>query len=504
MGPRILVAAVVGILVGVFAASFIPLGFAAAGFAALLCVSAFLVSFFDSHKRRPLIIMGIFLVSFSIGILRMNGAALSSDPALSSALNTEVTIEGVVFEEPDVRESSTRIFLHADVLIPPQSDSGHESEDTEKVRIDAGILAIAPPHSSVRYGDRVRAEGLLRVPEAFDTGSGRQFNYPAYLAKDSVLYELAFADVEVLSSGEGSLIKKSAIWIKQKFLEGIGSALPEPHAGLAGGITVGAKRGLGESLTDVFISVGLIHVVVLSGYNIMLVMNGAAWLFSRAPRLLRLFVGAFIAIFFALMTGGAASSVRAAAMAVIGVIGRATGRVYLASRALGIVALAMVLWNPFLLSFDPGFQLSVIATLGLIWFTPVVKPHLPWITERFALREIAASTIGTQIAVLPLLLYQNGLLPIYSFFANVLALVAIPPAMIASAIAAIGGLIAGPLAPVIAFPAYLLLAYITAVAEFFSSLPFASISIGQFSGFWLFLAYVLMFAIFIFIKKRPG
>jgi competence protein ComEC len=232
----------------------------------------------------------------------------------------------------------------------------------------------------------------------------------------------------------------------------------------------------------------------------MLVMNGALRIFSGAPRLFRLFLGAFIAIFFALMTGGASSSVRAAAMAVIGVVGRATGRLYLASRALGVVALGMVLWNPFILAFDLGFQLSVLATLGLIWFTPIFKARLKWITEKFALREIAASTLGTQLAVLPLLLYQNGQLPLFSLPANLLALAAVPPAMFFSSIASVGGLIAGPIAPIIAFPAYILLSYIIDVAKFFASLPFASVAIGAFSAWWMFLAYAGMFGGFVFVK----
>ncbi|MEK7086230.1 MAG: ComEC/Rec2 family competence protein, partial [Patescibacteria group bacterium] len=472
MKEHLLIAVIFGFLAGVFARSFYPLGFAAAGFVTLLAVTALLFAYLDNAKRKLLIILAIALVAFAGGILRMNSAVLVGDPELTARLDKKVTIEGIVFDEPDVRESNIRISLRADALVFAGTT----------IAIHAGVLVVAPHNTPVKYGDRARAEGTLRLPQSFDTGNERQFNYPEYLAKDGIGYELAFAQVERLSGGERNIIKKSAIWVKQKFLEGLGLALREPQAGLGGGITVGAKRGLGKDLSDIFITVGLIHVVVLSGYNIMLVMNGATRMFSSAPRLFRLFLGAFIAIFFALMTGGASSSVRAAAMAVIGVVGRATGRLYLASRALGVVALGMVIWNPFILAFDLGFQLSVLATLGLIWFTPIFSARLKWITEKFALREIAASTLGTQLAVLPLLLYQNGQLPLFSLPANLLALVAVPPAMLATAIASVGGLAVEPIASLIAFPAYILLTYIIEVAKFFASLPFASVAIGAFSA----------------------
>ena len=519
MQSHILFAVIIGFLIGVFARSFYPLGFATAGFVSLLAVTAFIFAYFDEAKRKSLIIIAVALVAFAGGVLRMNSAVLVGDPELTSRLNKEIIVEGVVSEEPDVRESNIRISLHADTLVSarpvrekPLRDVGAEAAPKSEafsngasttIPISAGILVVAPRDTSVKYGDRVRASGLLRTPESFEVGEGREFNYPEYLAKDGIGYELAFADVELLETeSEANALKAGAIWIKQKFLEGLGNSLGEPQAGLGGGLTVGAKRGLGKDLTGIFITVGLIHVVVLSGYNIMLVINGALKVFSRAPRLFKLFLTAFIAVSFALMTGGASSSVRAAVMAVIGVVGRATGRLYFASRVLSIVAFGMVIWNPFLLSFDIGFQLSVLATLGLIWFTPIFSEHLKWITKKFALREIAASTLGTQLAVLPLLLYQNGQLPVFSLPANLLALIAIPPAMAASTIASVAGLIAEPIATLTAFPAYLLLTYIIDVAKFFAALPFASLGISAFSAWWMFLAYAVMFGALVVIKKR--
>jgi len=516
MRTRLLFAVIFGFLAGVFARSFFPLGYSVAGFAVLIAAVACAFAYLDEQKRKSLIIFAVALVAFAGGVLRMNSVVLVGDPELTSRLNKEIILEGMVSEEPDVRESNIRISLKADKLVlgtspvrslahasAPEGPLGQAtSNGASTIPISAGLLVVAPQDTSVKYGDRVRAKGVLRLPQAFDSGEGRQFNYPAYLAKDGIGYELAFARVESVEGGnEANILKSGAIWIKQQFLRGLENSLPEPAGGLGGGITVGAKRGLGKDLSDIFISVGLIHIVVLSGYNIMLVMNGALRMFSHAPRLFRLFLGAFIAIFFALMTGGASSSVRAAAMAVIGVVGRATGRLYFASRILGIVAFGMVVWNPFLLSFDIGFQLSVLATLGLIWFTPIFSERLKWITEKFALREITASTLGTQFAVLPLLLYQNGQLPLFSLPANLLALVAIPPAMAASAIASLAGLIAEPVATIIAFPAYILLTYILEVAKFFASLPFASVTIGTFSAWWMFGSYAVMFGGLVFIKK---
>lgn len=466
-----------GFLAGVCLRSFVPLGISFVLFLSLCSLAGVLVGAMMRTSARGLLI-ALALLASSAGVLRMDAAILQPDPAFTSALGKEVAFEGIVFNEPDVREASVRV--------PVRLESG------------AGVLVIVPSHTSVRYGDRVQAEGVLRLPESFETGEGRAFNYPAYLAKDRIYYELAFAHLESIGRGSANPVKSFAIEIKRLFLEGLGRALPEPEAGLAGGITAGDKRGLGSDLSNVFRAVGLTHIIVLSGYNIMIVVSGLGFLLQKmsAPRALKVALGILLAILFALITGLASASVRAAAMASIALIGQYSGRLYLASRALALVALAMVAWNPYILAFDPGFQLSVIATIGLIALTPQIASRLSSVTTKLNFREIFATTLAAQIAVLPLLIYQTGQFPLYTLPVNLAVLVAVPFAMLFSAIAALGGIIAGPIAPIISFPAYLLLSYILIVAEWASKIPFATVTIGTY-GFWtLLLLYgALIFAV---------
>lgn len=486
--------AVLGFLVGVFVRSFLPLGWYAGLFVLLLAGALFLLTI--ATRRTPAIILGVALASSSVGVVRMHVSTLVLAPELHAQLEKKVTLEGYIFEEPDARESNARFSIRVDTLVTRAGTTA----------ISAGVLAIGPLHASVEYGDRVRAEGELRLPESFESGTGREFNYPAYLKKDGIGYELAFAQIEKIGEGRQNPIKAGAIWIKQIYLAGIALALPEPHAGLAGGITAGDKRALGGELTDIFRTVGLIHIIVLSGYNIMVVIGFIDRIFSPRPVVLKVFGGAhrwvrfslgiLVAIFFALITGLAAASVRAAAMAIIAILGKASGRTYLALRALALVAFGMVLWNPWILAFDPGFQLSIIATWGIISISPLIASRLGFVTERLGLREIAATTIGTQIAVLPLLLYQSGTLSLVSLPANLLTLIVVPWAMLASFIAGVFGILAGPLAPIVGFPAYVLLSYILFVADLAARLPFASISVGI-VGFWvLVLSYALIGAVF--------
>jgi competence protein ComEC len=285
---------------------------------------------------------------------------------------------------------------------------------------------------------------------------------------------------------------------------GEAAVLPEPEAGLAGGITVGDKRSIGTKLAADFQKVGLMQMVVLSGYNITVVANFAARLLVWTSRYVQCGAGIFVVIFFILISGGASSAVRAGLMAVLAMYARVSGRTYDSLRALAVTAFIMVAWNPFILAFDPGFQLSVLAMLGLTLFTPRIAAHCSWITERYALREIVSSTIATQLTVLPLLLYQDGTLSILAIPANILAMVPVPLAMLSSCIAAVGGMLLDAYAVPIAYPAYLLLDYIIAVARFFSSLPFSSVSVGIFSIWWVLVSYGALITGAWYIQKRKG
>ena len=475
MAVRIFWSIVVGFFAGIFISSFLSLGWA---FASVLVLVAVCVFFLSPEKTKERVtVVTVTLVAIAFGIARMHLAETKPDTSLNQYIGRDVTMVGVVFREPDVRENSTRLSV---LVRTPDSEA------------PTGVLVVAPLHSDVAYGDAVRAKGTLRLPQAFETETGRIFNYPAFLKKDGITYELAFAHAEKTGENEGNRFVREILWIKQKYLSGLENALPEPSAALAGGITVGDKRALGRELSDVFRTTALIHIVVLSGYNIMIVINALSKVLLWAPQSVRYGVSGMVAISFVIMTGAAAPSVRAAAMAIIGMAGRATKRTYLAVRALALVALGMVLWNPYILAFDPGFQLSVAATWGIVTLTPIVLAWLSRLSRYPTLQEITATTVATQIAVLPLLLYQSGTLSIYALPANLLVLTALPAAMFFSALASIAGLFLGPLAPTIALPAHALLSYFVSIADFFARLPFASLPIGTFNFVLVVIAYATL------------
>lgn len=431
------------------------------------------------------------IVCFTLGAVRYSAVESGYDArALRFAVyeGEQVDVLADVVLDPEARESSTVLLVQpidTDVRI--------------RVRAERGL--------DVRYGDRLRVTGELTRPEAFTSDLGRTFHYEEYLRAHGVTHEIRFAEVEVGDRNEGGHLLFRVLYdAKYRFARGIEMMLPEPHASLALGLLLGEKQGLGERLEDVFRVVGIIHIVVLSGYNLTIIAEALGRILRHflRPRL-RATVGAIAIVLFALMVGPSATVVRATMMALLLLYARTSGKTYDALRALMLAGSAMVLLNPYVLCFDPGFQFSFLATLGLIAFGPHLDRAFAFVPTRGGIREYASATIATQIMVTPLLLYSIGSVSMIALVANVLILIAVPPAMLFVFLAGLVGVVA-PTMYVVTYPAYLALSYIVEAAELLARVPFAELVVPPFSFWYVVVAYVLMalsYALYVMQSKTP-
>jgi competence protein ComEC len=160
----------------------------------------------------------------------------------------------------------------------------------------------------------------------------------------------------VVSSGGGNFLKRNLLALKHVFVEKIESVIAQPQSSLLGGLLLGSKRALGKDLQEEFRRAGVIHVVVLSGYNVTIVANAIMEFFSFLPRSFGIFSGIGSIILFALMTGASATTVRASIMAIFALLAGWIGRRYDVSRALVIAGVLML---STLFSFDTRSDLHV-------------------------------------------------------------------------------------------------------------------------------------------------
>lgn len=481
MSSRCFYAIIIGFLAGVGVRSFIDLGvFGVVAVAVISCALAFL---YHTRSGKAFLVSTIVLLAFAVGLMRFDLADRAvGDPRLFASIGEEVEMEGVVTNEVISKSKYQRVIVSVDHLATASSQSG----------VDSKVLVYAPHYPHVAYGDRISISGAVTAPENFQTDVGREFTYVGFLKKDGIFFQSFYPDVVVLSDGHGGFLKRTLLSTKQMFLQSISSVMPDPHAALMGGITVGAEEALGEDLEKAFRDTGLIHIVVLSGFNVTIVAEAIMRLFAFVPLLARSLMGGGSIVLFAMLTGASATIVRASVMALLVVLARAVGRQYDITRALFLAGAIMVFHNPFILRFDPSFQLSFIATFGLVYGGPIVERWLHTIPKTFQLREFAVATVATQLFVTPLLVFMTGEVSLVSLPVNLLSLPTIPVSMLIGLFVSITSLVSSTLAFPVAVFGYVSLEYVLTVVEIFSRVPFATVTAPTIPGWAVFVCYMLL------------
>lgn len=408
------------------------------------------------------------------------------------------TYTGVIDDDPEdkglAQSFPVRVF----------SGDGEESVDT-----GISVLVQTDRYPRYSYGDKIEISGrTLFKPRSFKSDNGRVFDYDKFLAKDDIFYQVKNPEIRVISQGNGDPMVAMLIRIKRTFLAHITSVLGEPHASLAGGLVVGEKNALGKELIDDFRRAGLIHIVVLSGYNITIVAAAIRRVLSSLflPRSAAILLGAIAMIFFCILVGGGATVVRSCLMGMIALGGEFFYRQYRVGRALGIAAYLMLMQNPSILIYDPSFQLSFLATLALI----LLASPIEGILERMRMPELAgtrgliATTMATQIFVSPFIFYLMGQVSVIGVVVNIVVLPMIPATMFVVTAIGLGGYISHWIAVIFAVPAHALLSYELWVVRTASHLPHAVFTVATFSFAAMCVTYVVYLGLFLFFRKIPS
>lgn len=483
---------IVSFVLGIAAESICNFGYTLGVLCGLLSLALFLLCKKGVQSSFSCFVSLVFL-GFALGVIRVDVSQLKQDTyLLDKFTNGVVQIGGIVTDEPDVREAYTNIVLESrDILY-----GGTKSVLKEKPL----ILARVPVYPELHYGDEVVLVGKITKPKNFAMKDGaKAFDYQSYLAKDNIYYQIYFPKVSLVANDKGNVVYEKLFALKTWLMGNIVRLIPEPEVSLAGGITLGAKQSLGDSLLQKFRETGVAHIVVLSGYNIAVVAGIISRLIMFMPFTIRLVVSAVGVVLFAMMVGGGATVVRATIIALIVIFSRVLGREGDALRALVLAGGLMVFANPMILLHDVSFQLSFSAALALVTLVPAIEKFFAFITQR-TLREIVVTTFATQIFVLPLILYHMGSVSLIGLVANIFILPVVPFAMLAVSLVAILAWIP-LLSTALSFGAYLVLAYIVLVVELFARVPFASLKGISFSLGALVLAYTLIG--FFIVKNSP-
>ncbi len=429
-------------------------------------------------KQKIYSYAALFCLVTLLGLVRVDYFQVNlENNKLQNFLGQKVVLRGTVVSPPKISNKGMGFEFEIEGL---QYGDGGKSAATNGEK----ILVRYQGYDEWRYGQRLNITGTITKPENFLTDNGREFDYVNYLAKDQISFLLTEVEIEDLQALGGNWCLRQLYNLREAFVKSMNQVLSFVDTALMSGILLGKQDAIPKDIQDDFRASGLTHIMVLSGFNINVV-GGAVSNFANifVSKFWALGWGALAIVLFCLMSGAGTATVRASIMALIAVWGQITGRQGNAVRILVIVALLMIIWNPYALLYDPSFHLSFLASLGMVVLAPKILSQMKqskfWskLIRFESLQIIVAQTLATQICVLPYFLFKMGNFSVVALLANLLVLPIVPIAMLFGFLTGLLGFGGIWLAYLPAWLSSLLLWYMTIVAEYLGSLPWAVVNI---------------------------
>src|SRR3989339_104510 len=372
------------------------------------------VAAFKFKNKFLIFIAGIFFGAFRLFV---SFPDFSDSSFIGFYNGSEISFEGVVAREVDRRSDCQKLYIEA-------SEPFYGT-----------ILVNTARYPEYEYGDEVFISGEIAEPTSFS-----DFSYKNYLARYSV-YSVSYDPyIELVSRGNGNWFLAAMFAFKGKFEDVLNEIFPEPSSSLAAGLLLGSRRGIPEDVQNDFRDVGLSHIVAISGYNITIVIAFVCSLLSFLPKRKQIMFSCFFVVLFTFFVGASAAVVRAAIMGLISLMAIFFGRRNFALRSMLFEAFFMNLFNPKILIYDVGFQLSFAATFGIIYVSPILKEFFEKrlsriysiIPETFSVRDSLFLTLSAQITTLPIMLNSFGRVSLVAPIVNVIVAPMIPMAMMFS------------------------------------------------------------------------
>ncbi len=457
-----------------------------------LAVGALLGALVAETASRPL--LGVLLV---VCVLFALGAAWRRHPALAAALAAALLVGGRAFvpgvlaaeAPPPPLIQGERAWI-AEVASVGSANEGRQravlivhssgarngnAAMTDRAVPTWRVYGQLPRYPTVVPGDRFAFRGRLE-PAPNDGGFGE------YLARSGITATTRISVLELVIEGDVSPVER----LRRDAGEVLGRTLPAPQAGLAAGIVIGLRDLVDRDVAADFTTSGLSHVVAISGWNIAIVGAVVASLTRSVPRRRRSVAILITVVAYTLLAGASASVVRAALMASVVLIARESGRRGGASAALGLATVAMLLIEPGTV-LDAGFQLSVVATAGLLAWSAGLTARLRRISgDRLPawLIESLGVSLAAQAATLPIVLLNFGRLSLVAPLANLVAAPLVIPVMFVSVVALAAGAAVAMGAPFLvavapATAGWAILGALIGIARLGAALPFASVELVE-------------------------
>lgn len=392
-----------------------------------------------------------------------------------------VSLEGRVASDPQPSGRATR-FIVRSARIAGSRPAGRV------------LIRTFGPAAAVRMGDRVRVMGKARPLDR-----SNPFDERLYRRWVATQVTTGPSGVDVLAHTRNPVLR-AANHLRERMSRAARISLGRADSGLLLGLVIGDERFMQDRLREDFRVAGLSHLTAVSG-DVAMVLGAVVLLLraARAPRRMQIWMGLTTVGFFAVVTRGEPSVLRAWMMASLALGALLFGRRSDALHGLALAFVALLAFDPFML-WSIGFQLSFAATLGLLVIAPLLRSRFGRLPRPVA--EPLALGMGAQAAVTPLQAIWFGHISLVAVPANLAAAPLVAPATVLGLAGGVLGALWEPLGRPAIVAAGMFTGALRFVAARFAAVPHSSVAVPQLSLPQLAVGCMAIVAVVVWVAGR--
>ncbi len=453
----------IGVLIGTVAALFVPVHI----FSQLPWLfGALSLGFIACFRRSIVSILLITLCGVGVGIY-VGSTTLVELGHLRALHGTAQTISGTVRDDTTRGPSGDQRLRLDNLTIDEQPVSGN-------------LWVSAYTSLEIKRSDRVTVNG--HIDEGFGTVQASMFR----------------ASVEEVVRPEPGDIARVA---RDNFSSEVAKHMSSPQSNLGVSFLVGQRSSLPSDIQDMFRDLGLVHLVVASGFHLSIVVRFSRRSFSPWSKYLALISSLLLIFSFLLLTGFSTSMVRASLVTSLSLLAWYVGRSIHPLVLLPVVAATTVIINPVYIWSDLAWHLSFAAFTGVIVLAPLLQKYF-WRPDKDPgfFRYLVVATFSAQLLTFPIIALTFEQYSLLAIAANVLVLPLVPLVMLGTFTTGVSAFFMPFLAHAFGWITEMGLRYITAVVDFLAGLPIATSSI-TITPLQIGLYYVVMFTLMVYLQR---
>ncbi|MBA4311180.1 MAG: DNA internalization-related competence protein ComEC/Rec2 [Chlorobiaceae bacterium] len=479
----------------------------------LVLVSITLIGFYfiagivDWTKHKRQVILFVLLITFGSAKMAFDSSYRSVDDIAEYVnINSPVIVEGTVVELPRKGAQSIRFILNVQTIII----------DTQMRQV-SGDLYVSLLNSLVdesariklNYGARLRLKGeLSTIRTARNPG---EFDLKYYLSLINIharFFPDKLEESSIVGVEQGTFNSLFVYPVRKAVTDKLDVLIGGEEAKFLKGLIVGERSEISTEVKTAFINSGVMHILAVSGLHIVIIVLILLSILRiiRLPEKVTIIITCLALVYYNYLTGNTPSVSRSVIMAIVFLTGKLIEQKTDIYNTLAVSAVILLLIDSKQL-FLPGFQLSYMAILSIVYLYPKIINVKKYLPEKIVSNNLLnmllmslAVSLAAGIGTLPFTSIYFGKISIISFAANLIIVPISNLILIIGMISVAFSFVSDWIGSVYAECARVLTEIMLKLVEWFGSMPYAFSDLRLHSIDAVYF-YIFIVIIFNFHKK---